>query len=323
MSRITLCAALIAAAAAAHAASAQGNPFQARFDALPTITVTYAYTGDMSGSARTTADNNRLASWSAVTGKFFGKTTNDTTWSLSTPDTLWNADLNKKTGTVSVNPLPAMHKAYDNLDGDSKARFHANVDAMAQFVAQALKGIPLGGQAKETRTIAGETCELTSLGVISYCTMKTAPIVLYTSGSILCVNYEETATTVTHTADPTLFQVPDHIKWSQLLDKARADSMAGAWVKYLASKELSDSIAKARQEYEKKSQQGSQVQSGHAPGDTAQQMSPEDQKKMCDALKNYSLSTALNDAWKSFLKESAQNAGRAAADRLFGHIIHP
>ncbi len=322
MSRIMLSATLLAAAVAVRPAGAQGNPFQARYDALPAITVTYSYTGDMSGSGKTTADNRRLASWTAVSGKFFGKSSNDTTWSLSTPDTIWNADLDKKTGTVSVNPLPAMHQAYDNLDGDSKTRFHANVAAMAQFVTQALKGIPLGGQPKEMKTIAGESCELTSLGMFSFCTMKTAPIVLYSSGSILCVHYEETATTVTHTADASLFQVPDHIKWSQLLDKARADSMAGAWVKYLASKELSDSIAKARQEYEKKAAGNDQAQATPTPGDTAQQISPEDQKKMCDALKNYSLSTALNDAWKSFLKESAQNAGRAAADRLFGHIIH-
>ena len=158
--------------------------------------------------------------------------------------------------------------------------------------------------------------------MFSFCTMKKAPIVLYSSGSFLCVSYQETATAITHSADPSLFQLPDHIKWSQLLDKARADSMAGQWVRYLASKELADSIAKARKEYQQNSAQSSQVRNGQAPGDSTQQISPEDQKKMCNALKNYSLSTALNDAWKSFLKESAQNAGRAAADRIFGRIIH-
>ena len=134
MSRMMLSATLLAAAVVAHPASAQGNPFQARYDALPTITVTYSDSGDMSGSARTTADGSRLARWSAVSGKFLGRTTNDTTWSMCTPDTIWSADLNRKTGTVSVNPLPAMHKAYDDLDGDSKARFQSNVAAMAQFV---------------------------------------------------------------------------------------------------------------------------------------------------------------------------------------------
>ncbi len=321
MSRIVISCALLASAAIATRAAGQGNPFQAKYSGLPTLTITYSYTGDMTGSARSTTDGNRTANWSSYTARFLGKTSNDSSWGMTTPDTIWTADLGHKTGTVSVNPLPSMSKAWNGLDAESKARFQSNMKAMAQFVAQALPGVPLTGTPKETRTIAGESCELTDWGAFAFCTMKTAPVTLYSKGSLFCVNYEETATAVTHQADPSLFQVPSNIKWKQMLNRQQTDSMAQAWVRTLASKELADSIAKAQQKMQQEHQNGASSQTAAASSDTVQ-MSPEDQKKVCDKLRNFTLATALNDAWHSFLDESAKNAGRAAADKLFGHIIH-
>ena len=320
MTRLAFSAALFAAVAVLPPATAQGNPFQARYAGLPALTIDYTYTGDMTGSAKTTTEGDHTATWSSHTARFFGKTSTDSSWGMTTPDTIWSADLARKTGTVSINPLPVMSRAYDDLDADSKARFQSNMKAMAQFVTQALPGIPLTGAPKETKVIAGERCEMTDWGAFAFCTMTDAPVTLYSKGSLFCVNYEETATAVSHVVDPSLYQVPSNIKWKQLLDKQQTDSMAQAWVKTLASKELADSIAKAQEKLQQEQQNDTQAQA--ASGDTAQdQMSPADQKKVCDKLKNFTLSTALDEAWKSFLKESAQNAGRAAADKLFGHII--
>jgi hypothetical protein len=312
----------LAAQAPSPALSLRDNPFRANYGNMPAISVTYTFTGDMVGSARTTASGNRSANWSAVTAKFFGRTSSDTNWGMATPDTIWNAEISRRTGTISLNPLPVMSRAYQGLDADSKARFQSNMQAMAQYVAQALRGIPLSGATKETKQIAGESCEMTTWGSFSYCTMTTEPITLYTAGSLYCVGFQQTATSVTHTVDTSLFRLPDKIKWTKLLDQQKADSMAQAWVKYLGSKQLADSIAKAQKELAQHQDQSSQAQSQTAPDAQQQQMSPEDREKMCEKLKNYSLSTALDDAWKSFLKESAQNAGRAAADKLFGRIIH-
>ena len=313
--------ALVPVAAPAQAMSAmtmsQGNPFAVKISGYSPITVQYQYAGDMTGTGESTANRDTMAHRQTVTAKFFGHTGTDSTWSMTTATYLWNADLGKKTGTKSVNPIPAMAKAYNDLDADSKTRFHSNMQQMAQYVTRALPGVPLTGTTKETRTIAGETCEQTNWGSFSFCTMKSTPVMLYSSGSFLCVNYEQTATSVAHSTDAALLKVPDGIKWSETLDSVKADSMARIWVNQLASKELADSLAKAQKEYETE-------QASHPASDTSQaHMTPEQQKKMCDALKNYSLSQALNDAWKSFLKETAKEAGRSAADQLVHRLIKP
>lgn len=294
MRRFVCCALL--ASAAAPALAAQGNPFKLQLKGLPNYTVEYAYGGDMSGTGRTTSGDSRFASMQTRTGKFFGKTSTTSTWSMTDPEYIWTADVDKKTGTKSVNPLPSMAKAYDDLDGAGKARFHSNMEGMMQFVTRAFPGMSFRGEKKGTRTYAGESCELTELGGFSYCTMSSTPVTLYASGTFLCIAFEETATKVSRSSDASLFEPPAGIKWTEELDRPHADSMARAFVGRMASQELADSIAKARSEA-----------ASHGNGN-AQQMTPEQQKQMCDALKNFSLSKAMNDAFKEVVASAAKEA---------------
>ncbi|MES2124875.1 MAG: hypothetical protein V4503_09350 [Gemmatimonadota bacterium] len=289
------------------ASQAQANPFKTRLKGLPSYTVEYSYGGDMTGTGRTTSGDDRFATTQTRTGKFFGKTSTTSTWSMTDPEYIWTADLDKKNGVKSVNPLPSMAKAYDDLDRDAKARFASNIKEMMQFVTRAFPGIPFEGEKKGTRTYAGESCELTEMGSFSFCTMKSAPVVLYSSGSFLCVNFEETATKVSRTSDPTLFEPPAGIKWTENLDRARADSGARAMVAQLASQSLADSLAKARAEMAKASE-------GNPGAASAPEMTAEQQKQMCDAIKNFSLSTAMNNAMKSALNEAKNEAIKGAVD---------
>jgi hypothetical protein len=280
----------------AFPAAAQQNPFDLALKNLPAYTVDYTMAGDMTGSGRSTSGGNRMASTQTVTGKFFGKSSTSTTWSLTDPEVIWSADIGKKSGTKTVNPLPMMAKAYDDLDAAGRARFHDNMRSMMQFVTRALPGIPLEGQRKGTRTIAGESCEVTEMGSFTFCTMPKLPVTLYSSGSLLCVNYEQTATAVSKSTDAALMEPPAGIKWTEELDRPRADSAARAWVQQLASKELADSLAKARAEYQ------AATDGGEA------QMTPEQQKEMCEALKNFNLGKAMKNAFGNAFKDAAKES---------------
>ena len=212
------------------AAQAQANPFKMKLKGLPSYTVEYSYAGDMTGTGRTSSGEDRFASTQTRTGKFFGKTTTTSSWSMTDPDFVWIADYEKKTGVKSVNPLPSMAKAYDDLDRDGKARFTSNMRDMMQFVTKAFPGMPFEGEKKGTRTYAGESCDLTEMGSFTFCTMKSAPIVLYSSGSFLCLNFEQTATKVSRSSDLSLFEPPAEIKWTEDVNRAQADSAAAAFI---------------------------------------------------------------------------------------------
>ncbi len=288
--------------------AAQENPFKLVLRGLPAYTVDYTFAGDMAGTGRSTAGGERMASTQTVTGKFFGKTSTNSTWSLTDPEVVWSADLDKKSGTKMVNPLPSMAKAYDELDGAGRARFHDNMRSMAQFVTRALPGVPLAGTQKGNRTIAGESCEVTEFGSFTFCRMNQPPVMLYSAGSLLCVNFEQTATRVERGLDATLLEPPPGIKWSEDLDRAKADSAARTWVQQLASQAMADSLAKARAEY----------QAGPSGGEP--QMTPEQQKQVCDALKNFDLGKAMKNAFASAMKDAAKDAGKNAALKGLGGL---
>jgi len=105
--------------------AAQPNPFK-----MPKMTVkgeiAYQLGGDQSGTAQTAFDGDRVMSQSTSTTKMMGKETKTSSWSLITPEAMSFADLEKKKGTEAPNLLPNKAKAYDDLDGDGKKRFHQN-----------------------------------------------------------------------------------------------------------------------------------------------------------------------------------------------------
>jgi hypothetical protein len=303
MRRIAAC--LLLSSLVPVVAQAQANPFKLKLQGMPSYTVEYTYGGDMTGTGRTTSGDGKFATTQTRTGKFFGKTTTTTSWTMTDADYVWVADFDKKTGVKSVNPLPSMAKAYDDLDRDGKARFTSNMREMMQFVTKAFPGMSFEGEKKGTRSYAGESCELTELGGFSFCTMKSPPIVLYSSGSFMCIKFEETATKVSRSVDPTLLEPPAQIQWTENLDRARADSGARAFVGQMASQAMADSIAKAKAELAKNKTAGA---------DSMPQMTPEQQKQMCDAIKNFSLSTAMNNALKNALKEAKDEAVKGAAE---------
>jgi hypothetical protein len=310
MTRLALAAAL---ALVASPLLAQDNPFKLPKNKIGAIDVSYSYAGDTQGSAERAISKDRLVTHETTTSKFFGKTTTTDSWSLFTPDSAYTADLTRKTGVKRPNMLPYMEKAYDNLDAASKQRLHQNMQDMAQMITRAFGSQALtAGQKGETKTYAGEKCDEHSFASFSVCSMQDAPAIpLHVQGDILCVNFEETATSVKRGDPPaSAFAPPPGIAFQDDTNlSVKPDSMARGFVNYLASQQLADSLAKAKAEMAK--QAPATNGSNASASDKPKELTPEEkeqQRAACEKLKNFDLGKAMADAGKSVVNEAVNEA---------------
>jgi hypothetical protein len=293
----------------ASSAAAQQNPFKLPKNNTP-VAVEYSYTGDMQGTGQRAISHDRVMQHQTTTGKFFGKTSTMNSWTLTTPDSSYSADLTKQTGVAGPNVLPHMAKAYDDLDGPSKQRLHQNMQEMVQMISRAFGTQAMWSDEKvATKTYAGEKCDERTFGSFSICSMQSAPAVpLHVSGSLMCVDYEETATAAKKGDPPASdFAPPAGITFRTDTNLANPDSMARGFVKYLASQELADSIAKAKSEMAKQSN-ASSASTANAPPRELTPEEREQQRKACEALKNFDLGKAMSDATKQVFSEAVHEA---------------
>ncbi len=282
--------------------AAQQNPFAPR--SSKPVYVEFQSTGDMTGTGAIAISGNRLMSRSTSTGKFFGHTSTVNEWSLITPDSMFTADLTKKTGRRSANMVPLMAKAYDGLDKASKERLHQNMADMASMLAQVFGTSSLTGVSSATarKTYAGAECDERSVGSWSICTLHDAPqVALHMSGQFLCVNFERTATSVKYGDVPaSAFQPPADVQFTETPMAVSADSAARTFVRYLASQELADSLGKAKAQLASAQQERSE-----ASTTTRTASAPTMDTATCEKLKNLDLGTMMANAMHSVVKEAA------------------
>lgn len=323
---------LAVAALAAAPLSAQQNPFKLPHNSVAAVQVDYAFAGDLKGTGQRAASRDRVMARQTTTGKFFGKTATLDSWTLMTPDSTYSADLTKKTGVRGPNMMPLMAKAYDDLDGSGKRRLRQNMQDMVQLISRAFgTSAMVSDQKGVVRTFAGEKCEERAFGSFTICNMQgAAGVPLHVTGSLLCVDYEQTATAV-HRGEPpaSVFDPPAGIAFrDNLMDNL--DSLARGYVGYLASQALTDSLAKAREQLAAGSSAGS------APGATAATREPTaderaQQRRACEALKNFDLGKEMHDAGKRVVgdalreaaKEKQNEVEQGAKNKIKGLIRRP
>ena len=270
----------------------------------------------MQGTSERAISKDRFVTHEKTTSKFFGKTTSTDSWSLFTPEWSYTADLTKQTGVKRPNVLPYMEKAYDDLDGASKQRLHQNMKDMAQMLARAFGSQALtAGEKGETKTYAGEKCQEHSFAGFSVCSMEDAPAIpLHMQGSLFCVDFEETATSVKRGDPPASeFEPPAGITFQDDTNlTAKPDSMARGFVTYLASQQLADSLAKAKAEMAKQAPASNESNASSTNGgEQPRELTPEEkaqQRQACEALKNFDLGKTMANAGKSVLNEAVNEA---------------
>jgi hypothetical protein len=317
--------AVLGAMALAAPATAQ-NPFK-----LPKSNlmgqVEYELGGDSKGTASRAFDGDRMVSINTSTTKMMGKETKTSTWTLVTPDSMYNADLIKKRGTQAPNLLPHMAKAYDELDKSSQQRFHQNMQDMGTMFSRVFDISSMAASAKPLgeKTYAGQVCEEREIMGFDVCTMKKGPrISLHTAGNLLCFKFEETATSVALGAPPaSVFDKPAGVSFEAAPAAQNADSAARGFVGYLASQELSDSLAKAKAELEasraKAQSEGKQTE-----------MTAADKQQMeaaCNVIKNFDMDRVLAAAGKAMVEAMKQaavdEAKHKATSKLKGLLKKP
>ncbi len=323
------CLAVLAAVLVAAPLSAQQNPFKLPHGNVSALAVDYAFAGDMTGTGQRVASHDRVMDRQTTTGKFFGKTSKFDSWTLMTPDSTYHADLTKKTGQRGPNMLPLMAKAYDDLDGNGKRRLRQNMQDMVQMISRAFGTSALVSDQKGVmRTFAGEKCEERAFGTFTVCNMQgAAGVPLHVTGSLLCVDYEQTATAVRR-GEPAAaaFDPPAGIAFRDNL-MGNADSLARGYVGYLASQALTDSLAKVREQM---------ASAGSAPTATApaHETTPEEraqQRQACEALKNFDLGKEMHaatqrvvgDALHEAAKEKQNEVEQGAKNKIKGIFKHP
>jgi len=258
-------------------------------------------------------DGDRWVRKQTGTMKMMGKTTTSETWTLTTPDSMYNADVSKKQGSVMPNMLPLMAKAYDGLDGSGKKRLHQNMAEMSSLLTKGfgLSSFSSMGENLGTKTYAGQSCEERKFGPVVMCSMEKAPIVLHSQTRLLCFNMEETATEVKLGAVPDgAFAPPAGVAFAPDKHVTNADSAAQGLVGYLASQQLTDSLAKAKAELQ--AAQASAQNPGEMP-----KMTPEQEasmQKACETMKNLDIGKVIADAANDAMKQMAAQAKQAAID---------
>ena len=308
----------------------QQNPFKPSRGKVSAVQVDYAFAGNVTGTGQRIVSGDRMLDHQTTTGKFFGKTSTNDTWMLSTPDSVYTADLVKKTGTRGPNMLPVMARAYDDLDGTAKHRLQQNLQDMSQMIARAFgTGTVMSGDKGETKTYAGEKCDERTFGSFSICTMQGAAAVpLHVSGSLLCVDFEQTATAVRKgEPDASAFAPPGGIVFREAVT-GNVDSLARGYVQYLASQALTDSLAAAKARMPA-AQPG--TTSGPAPAAAPTPEERAQQRQACEALKNFDLgremraatNRVLGDAVHDALKEKQTQVESGAREKVKGFIRRP
>ena len=314
MTRLAMAAALIVCAAAP--AAAQPNPFKTpKTNVKGGAEVTYALTGDITGSARMAYDGERWMRSQNATTKMMGKTTTSETWSLTTPTQLYNADISKKKGTIMPNMVPLMAKAYDDLDGDGKKRLHQNMADMSSMVTKMFgaSSLNMQGESMGTKTYAGLECEERKIGPVMVCSMPKAPITLHSQTKLLCFNMEETATEVKVGAvTDAAFTPPAGIDFVPDTRISNPDSAATSMVTWLSSQQLADSLAKAKTELAAAQAKNPGAKPGEMPKMTPEQEA--EMQKACETMKNLDIGKVIADATNDIMKSIAAQAKQAAID---------
>lgn len=305
--------------------AAQPNPFKMPRNAAKAH-VAYQLSGDQVGTAETSIDGDRVASRSTSSIKMMGKETKSSTFTLVTADSMYTVDLDKNEGYVSPNLVSVYARAYDDLDGAARKRFHSNMKEMGALMSKAfdVSAFSSAGEKKADMTIAGEVCENRAFGGFEVCTMKKGPqLALRTTGDLLCYRFEQTATSVSLGAPPAAaFAMPAGVKLRPMFRES-PDSVASGFVTYLASEALADSLAAAKVELEKA--QAEAAAKGEPTQMTAEQKAQA--QEACELLKNLDMGAVMSNAVKEMeraLANAAKDAAKdAAANKVKGLIKKP
>lgn len=271
--------------------TAQQNPFRPSGGTVKSALVQYSVSGDENGTEELAVAADRRATRTTTTVRVFGKDTKVNRLEVDSRDSTYRVDLEKKEGYRIASPTTAMADEYDKLSPADKERFQANMRELATVFAQAFGAGSMSNAAevKGRDTVAGQTCEVHQLGTFVVCTLVGAPQVpLRLQGELFClrVNRVATAATVNGAVSPDRFALPTDIKWKDPGGEVMNEADARQFVHRMASQDVSDSLARARQQV--KAAQDSARARAQAGGGTqpSDSLTAEQREQVCKTMRD-------------------------------------
>jgi hypothetical protein len=280
---------LASLATLASTVAAPQNPFRPSSGSVKSALVQYALTGDENGSEELVFTADRRATRTNSTTRVFGRDTKANRLEIDTRDSSYRVDLDKKEGYRTASPTAVMADEYDKLSASEKERFQSNMRELASVFTQAFGAGSLSGVAevRGREMVAGQACEVHQLGNFTVCTLLGAPEVpLRLQGELFCLRVNKVASTATLNAavPPERFALPADIKWKSADHDAMSAADARRFVRQMASQEVSDSLAKAREQV-KAAQDSARARAQAGGTQPSDSLSAAQREQMCKTMR--------------------------------------
>ncbi len=212
------------------------NPWDVKLP-FKNATIKYQISGSENGTETLYVRDygKETARYRKTTSKIMFMTTNTDTIEISTPDWIYQIDLQERTGTKSVNPVKYMIEEYNKLSKSDQKKLMKNLEKKGQA---AMSGIQ-GEVTQNATKILGFKCDkVTAMGSTMY-TIHGTGITLKSDTAMAGMNFSSVATDLDKggVAD-TVFAVPAGIavEHDPQADQA-ARSMAGQTIAWLLDPE--------------------------------------------------------------------------------------
>ncbi len=190
-------------------------------------TISYQVTGTQTGSATTYVKDfgQTSAVYRNTTITVMGFTSKENTLVITTPDWIYDIDLNSKTGSKQVNPQKHFAAEFRSLSTAEQKQFTANAEKLGMSTVDGM-----GGEIeKNTVKLLGYNCDkITMMGVTVY-SISNSGLMLKSETDMMGMKFTEVATKIKEGATPaSRFAVPAGI---QVSHNSAADEMARTHVK--------------------------------------------------------------------------------------------
>jgi len=334
--------ALLIGAAVSAPLAAQQNPFQTSYGSLKSALIEYTLSGDQEGTAELAFTAGRQVTRTTATTHVFGKDVKTDQMNITTPDSLYTVDLTKNEGYRVPSQTAAMADEYNKLSEAEKQRFQSNMQGIAGIFSQSFGlGALSQNVAQGRETIAGQACDDHSYGSISYCSLAGAPAIpLRTEASVLCLHTVKVATTavINGGVPQDRFQPPSGITWKDAGQGGMTEDQARTFVRRMASQQLADSLAQARQQLRALRDSAA----AHGAGQGLDSLTPAQHDQMCKVMRegiHLSITppnpaeavqgavttqvASADSAARSMIKGAADTAVNRAKQNILGKIKKP
>lgn len=232
-------------------------------------TISYQITGTQTGNATTYIKNfgQTSAIYRETTFTIMGITNQENSLTITTPDWIYDLDLNSKMGSKQVNPQKLFAAEFRNLSAPEQNQFTANAENLGLSTIEGMDG----NMEKNAAKLLGYSCDKVAMMGITVYSISHSDLMLKSETDMMGMKFTEVATQIKKGAVPAAkFKIPADI---QVSHNPAADEMAKIHVEMTIQSILDGELPSARMK-----------QYDPTPGEQNQQDMPADMKEQMEKM---------------------------------------